>query len=233
MLIAIHGKKRHGKTTIANHLLARHGFVRMRFARAIKEIIGWRLLGLSEAQTDGELKERPSADACRADPETLAARTVEILFPKGGASYALSDRELVERWAAVYVPLRYAGGPLTPRAIMQVIGGGARTYVSEMVWIDLWRDTYRAAGAARVVVDDLRYPNEITAVRAEGGEVWRSVRTDLPIPPAQDSSETACDHLPDEVFDAVIRRATGVPELLADVDRLVQARLLRAAAGLG
>ncbi len=222
MLIGLHGKKGHGKSTIAAHLVAQHGFLRLRFAGPLKECLCAQLFGMTEAQTDGFLKEAPCVDVTGLDPCELAESTVELLWPDASDAVALT-----ERWQAVYTPI-FAGATrlYSPREIMRVIGGGAREHLAASTWLDLWRDAYRACAAARVVVDDVRYPNEKAALEAEGGEVWRVVRTDL-APTDDHPSETACDRLPDQSFGAAIRRPAGVPALGVEVDRLIAARAAR------
>ncbi len=228
ILIGLHGKLQHGKTTIARHLIDRHGFVRIRFAGPLKEVLCAQLFRMTEAQADGWLKESPCVDVTGMEPWALARDAVALLPPAGTRSYGYSGADLLARWEAVFAPL-FAGAArlYSPREIMTTVGGGARTHISPSVWIDLWRDSLERSDAARIVVDDVRYPNEKAAIEAAGGEVWRSVRTDLPVPAVEDTSETACDHLPDEVFGAVLRRKTGVPELLTQVDQLLEARLAR------
>jgi hypothetical protein len=233
VLIGLHGKKHHGKTTVAEHLVGHHGFERVRFAGVLKEILGARLFGMTEAQTDGWLKEAPCVDITGLSAETLAQGTVALLFAGGEMPYGHSEPEMLARWQAVYAPLFEGGCRLySPREIMQAVGGGARTHIAATFWIDLWRERVRGAGA-RVVVDDVRYPNEKEALEGAGGAVWRLVRTDIPDPGDRDPSETACDHLADSCFAAVLRRATGVPELLASVDCLIGAGPARARGGSG
>lgn len=225
MLIGLHAKKRHGKSTIAQHLVARHGFVRLPLARALKDSICADLLRLRPEHIEGELKEVDCV-TIEKNPGLLALETVVRLFPRGGLRYGLSPAELEARWTEIWEPL-CDGRAHSPRAVMQAVGGGARARISPQVWIDLWRDAYRwgpGAGGRDVVVDDVRYPNEKQFLEGERGEVWRVVRTDLADSGDLDASETACDHLPDAAFGAVVRRATGVPGLLDEIDRLLAVR---------
>lgn len=57
MLIGLSGKKQSGKSTIANHLMDKHGFFEVSWAYPIKEIIGRRLFGFSEEELYGSLKD--------------------------------------------------------------------------------------------------------------------------------------------------------------------------------
>lgn len=61
MLIALTGPARSGKTTVALEFQKR-GFVRVRFAGILKEML--RMLGLTEAQVDGDQKHEPCALLC-------------------------------------------------------------------------------------------------------------------------------------------------------------------------
>lgn len=62
----------------------------------------------------------------------------------------------------------------TPRWAMQSLGTEwGREYIDADLWIMLWRRTYRDLSATPVVIDDCRFPNEVAAVRAEGGFVVR------------------------------------------------------------
>ncbi|MFG1332002.1 deoxynucleotide monophosphate kinase [Xanthobacter autotrophicus] len=67
------------------------------------------------------------------------------------------------------VPCDLLGGR-TPRQAMQWLG---TEWGREMIAPDLWTRAwaYAAAGKPKVVVDDVRYPNEVDVIRALGGVV--------------------------------------------------------------
>ena len=68
-------------------------------------------------------------------------------------------------------PCELLGGA-TPRHAMQTLGTEwGRQLLHPDLWIILWRS--RARSTPLVVVDDVRFPNEVAAVRAEGGTIWR------------------------------------------------------------
>lgn len=232
MLIGLAGKRGHGKTTVAQWLVERHGFRRMRFAAPLKEAIGWNLLFLTEEQTDGYLKDAPCVDLSLRDVCSLAEGTVRQLFPRGGNRYGLSRHALFAEWVAIYESLLARPGRLfTPREIMLHVGNAARERISPLVWRDLWCDAYRAASAERVVVDDVRFPWEKDAIEGEGGEVWRVVREDHAPGADEDASERGCDAIPDGAFAAVLRCGTGQKPLIAELARVLADRFPLLAAG--
>lgn len=64
----------------------------------------------------------------------------------------------------------------TPRQMMQTLGTDwGRDLVDPEIWVKLW---LRKVGNSRnhVVVDDVRFPNEIQTIHDLGGEVWRVSR---------------------------------------------------------
>jgi hypothetical protein len=57
-IVGVAGKKRHGKDTVADHLAAKYGFVKIAFADPLRQIIGKQLLYLTDEQMeDGPKKE--------------------------------------------------------------------------------------------------------------------------------------------------------------------------------
>jgi hypothetical protein len=57
-LIGLSGRAGCGKTTVARYLIECHGFVRVRFADPLKDML--RAVDLTDRQLDGDLKEQPS-----------------------------------------------------------------------------------------------------------------------------------------------------------------------------
>lgn len=53
MIISLSGKKRSGKTTVANYLISKHNFKEVSWAEPLKEVIGRKLFGLTEDQLYG------------------------------------------------------------------------------------------------------------------------------------------------------------------------------------
>jgi hypothetical protein len=75
-------------------------------------------------------------------------------------------------------PIPELGG-VTPRHAMQQLGTEwGRNLIHPEIWITLWKK--QAEGmlerAHHVVADDVRFPNEVAAIKALGGQVWRIVR---------------------------------------------------------
>lgn len=55
-----------GKSTVADHLIEKHGFARVKFAGPLKDML--RALGLSERHLEGDLKEKPCDLLCGKTP---------------------------------------------------------------------------------------------------------------------------------------------------------------------
>jgi len=78
------------------------------------------------------------------------------------------------------VPLDQFGG-CTPRHIMQTLG---TEWGRRMVHSDIWTNAWRRSASmvdGPIVVDDVRFPNEAAAIRAEGGILWRINRPGQPV----------------------------------------------------
>lgn len=115
----------------------------------------------------------------------------------------------------------------TPRRAMQLLGTEWGRALSADLWVNAWR---RAAEAARMeaaangepailVADDVRFPNEVEAIRALGGIVVRVVRPDVaPSIAAVHVSEMLDLGPPDEVIvnDGDLARLHGCVDRLAE-----------------
>lgn len=130
-LIGIVGPLGHGKTTAAQ-MLTTDGYVRLRMADVLKEML--KTLGLTHEQVDGDQKE---------------------------------------------VPADLLGGK-TPRWAMQSLGTEwGRVCIGEDIWVRAMQQRLVTIWCkdpdAKVVIDDIRFPNEVEMVLGNGGEVWRVV----------------------------------------------------------
>ena len=110
---------------------------------------------------------------------------------------------------------------MSPRVILQRMGTEA---MRGEFGADLWIRAFVAWRAARpegtrVVVPDVRFPNEADAIRRLGGEVWRVARPGVDAV-APHVSETALDHYG---FNLLIRNTSTIEAL----DRQVQAQIMR------
>ena len=66
------------------------------------------------------------------------------------------------------VPTRHLGGQ-TPRRAMQTLGTEWGRALAPDLWVEMWAASI--VGLERVVADDVRFDNEVAAVRALGGIV--------------------------------------------------------------
>jgi hypothetical protein len=112
-------------------------------------------------------------------------------------------------------PLPAFGGA-TARSMMQTLGTEwGRRVVHTDIWVNLWlRDI--AAISSPIVVDDVRFPNEVAAIRSLGGTMWRVYRPGLST--GDHASERMQRHIEE---DELITNATTIPALFASVDYLI------------
>ncbi len=113
-------------------------------------------------------------------------------------------------------PLPAFGGA-TARSMMQTLGTEwGRRAVHTDIWVNLWlRDI--AAISAPIVVDDVRFPNEVAAIRSLGGALWRVYR------PGLNTGEHVSERLQRAIEeDVLITNATTIPALLSSVDLLMK-----------
>ena len=112
-------------------------------------------------------------------------------------------------------------GNKTPRYIMQRIGSEfGRDLIDENLWVNLTMnaaDEARGSGL-RVVIDDMRFPNEAQAIRDAGGVL---VKVDRGL--AADGSHASEGALDDWKFDYTIDNRGTLDELDIKVDTLAWA----------
>ena len=91
----------------------------------------------------------------------------------------------------------------SPRKAMQTLGQDwGRDMIHPDIWLDLWRSAVLSEFSLghKVVVDDLRYLNEVQAVNELGGLVYH-VRRSSPDRPPMDHLSERFDFTPDHIID--------------------------------
>jgi hypothetical protein len=85
----------------------------------------------------------------------------------------LNDPKLKER------PTNYVFGNKTPRQLMQLLGTEfGRDLVSKSIWVDHLVERIRKSGAKNIVIDDVRFDNEVEALKLEGAYIVEVRRDD-------------------------------------------------------
>ncbi len=152
-----------GKSSVAGWLVEEHGYLRLPFAKILKEM-------------------------CKPLFAALGYSVVDIhRFETGDKTDYI---ELVND--GISLP-----SGATVRHIYQTLGTEwGRKCIDPAIWITAWRRSVQQALTDHcypgVVADDLRFPNEMVALRELGGKAW-SVRRPGTVPPTKHESEGQLD----------------------------------------
>jgi hypothetical protein len=121
----------------------------------------------------------------------------------------------------------------TPRWILQYIGTDVFRQIRPNIWVDLVVDRYETLihGFHGLAVSDVRFPNEVEAIKLKGGFIWKTERTDHGGASGGiegHASETSLDGLPDSAFDLVLSAGSGqIQRLYTQADQGVSGILGR------
>jgi hypothetical protein len=145
-LVGVMGKKRHGKDTFASRLVDVHGFTRVAFADPLK----------AAAE---QLNPLVLVDFDNVGPLRAATSGVEIFH--GGDTVRLKRLVDIVGWEA-------AKEVREVRRILQELGVSIRDNVDPEAWV---RAAFRVVDSipGPVVITDVRFPNEVAAVRRARG----------------------------------------------------------------
>lgn len=160
-LIGICGDIGSGKDTVADHLVAEHGFTTLSFAAPLKE---WTLslvepLGVERRHIFGGSVETKQAD--QAKPLDFLPRRLGFTDDDGCC---------------------HEGAPWTGRGLLEYLGTEVARGIHPDVWVLHLRHLIQTKlgqhfpgdSELRFVIPDLRFPNEFVAVQSMTGEVWRT-----------------------------------------------------------
>lgn len=226
-IVGITGPAGSGKDTAAAFLIKNHGFARIGMADKLKRICR-NVFGFSEEQLWG-----PSSARNAPDERYLRSQGLHC------DEYHAHEKGC---WKPVY---------LTPRYALQQLGTEWGRSCYENVWVDnalkdakqllegtdLGMGTYvydpaigvltevcsRTSTPSGVVFSDLRFRNEMAAVRKAGGMLIRLKRqTSLEEEQRQHASELEQEEVPDSYFDAVINNRAPVLDEVDGVEQVVE-----------
>jgi len=247
MIIGIAGNAGVGKDTVADHLVKNHGCVKVSLADPLKRICR-DVFNFSEDQLWGPSEKRNEPD--RRYPRTYAVAVPEgsdyVLLREDGTVKPKAEWPVLEyltprhalqqlgtQWGRSCYPdiwvdyaLRVAQALLKGSAT-QATKYEAPTYedwehpgYDPRVGLEAWRVRTKASIAKGVVIPDVRFNNEVEAIRAAGGEVWKITR---PIPrlegaAGQHQSETELDGIDPKLFHAFIENSATLEKLYQSVE---------------
>lgn len=173
MLVGICGRAGAGKDTVGEILRNSHGFTALAFADALRqEIIQAFAVGPDIFSRDQKERRQDALAISRCGDQgfldVMAARRIDLLAPR-------SPREIMQWWATEFRRAQDAGYWTTQAAL--AIDAAVR------------------AGHRRIVLTDVRFPNEAHLVRRLTGVVWRIRRPQADQAPIQHESESLLDLL--------------------------------------
>ena len=245
-IIGLSGIASSGKDAAADFLVEDHGFTKValadplkRIARDVYAFTDEQLWGPSQFRNTPDKRYPRPCKTCGGDGQgLLVARSAITLAPclgcHGELVTYLAPREVLQRLGSEFGRECYPNTwvALCIRTANQVLSHHASRYEQRRgVWYeDDNRDWDRAdeieAGEIRgVAVPDVRFLNEIQAIKQAGGKVIRISRpgAGLTGAGALHVSETEQAGLPDSIFDAVIQNTGTLEDLRAAVRAFLSA----------
>ncbi len=187
MIIGIVGQANSGKDTLANFLVDRYGLTQVTFATPMKQFI-WKVFDFSKEQLWGPSQYRNQVDhrynrydldegqldsAWAAAFDTLQREGMPWLSHLHVHATEQHFKALVDwfHWLGTHYP-----NSLTPRIALQTLGNEwGRNKVDENLWVNYALETAQEK-ATGVVISDIRYKNELEAIKAAGGKVLQITR---------------------------------------------------------
>lgn len=239
MIIGVSGLAGAGKDTSADHLVAKHRFVKVSLADPLKRIAR-DVYAFSEAQLWGpshmrnapdtryvrEVRDRHDWQEDRADPKLfrcLNCNSSSLDDPPKCTVYLtprLCLQLLGTEWGRVCFGNTWVG--LALRTAQELLSDDYSHYTAQKGY---WSDVKTGSPTMGVVIPDVRFINEITAIREAGGKLIRIVR------PASGLAGTAGMHaseqeqlsVPNSAFDSVLYNHGSIPDLQAALDSVLAA----------
>ena len=206
-IVGIGGKLASGKDAVSDHLVKKHGWVKM---------------GMSDALADALYVLNPYIPVQSGTRKRV--RFLGIPLWKSRTKY--SSQLGVKPYAELYDSLGYVEVKRVTevRRLLQKLGTEVgRNMISDSVWTDIMERKVKelaATGVPGIIVTGIRFPNEIEAISENlGGELWWVSRPSLAAGSnAGHASENSVDAAD---FDLTIHNTGTLDDLYAKVDKIV------------
>ena len=167
ILIGLSGAMGSGKDTVADILESEHGFTRFAFADTLKELL-WQA-NCTVAVTDKETAKLGIAHS------PSSHTMIRSLFPQTDLPPTPSEWDEIKQINDV-------------RRLLQEHGTASRQVLGDTIWVDIVSRKIDAANPNRVVITDVRFPNELDFIRKNGGRMLAIDRLKSDKPAEVDSS---------------------------------------------
>lgn len=206
MIIALSGKKKSGKDTVANFLVKDRGFTKLSFATPLKDLIV-RVFKIDsnllhdDSKKDEELDFNLSIDYSHLD------HIRQIVSEEWGYNIDYDTRENIEDFFGKEIE--------TPRQLMQIVGTDIlRNHVDENIFINLLVEKIKQLQTP-VVVADARLKNEREKL-LELGAVLTLIKRDIGLDEDDHISEN--DLGDEDEYDLVIENNIDLQQLRSEIN---------------
>jgi hypothetical protein len=194
VVIGLTGKARSGKDTAAGYLVREHGFTRIGYADAVKEM------------------------ALAIDPLLIGPVYTESATIPSSLRYEQQPRlsGAVREYGWETAKNEY---PELRRFLQRLGTEAVRGILGQDTWIEkVWRKIHDGPAGGRYVISDVRFPNEAERVDREGGSVVRIIRSDQK-DTGTHASETEMDRIVEEY--TIYNIAGDLSAMFARLDGIV------------
>lgn len=194
-LVAICGKKRSGKDTVAEYLINNHGFKRYAFADPIKRG-AMEMFGFTEAQMWGSTEEKETVDE----------------------RWNISPRKMLQLMGTELFQF-----DIHNHLKEGEFNVGREVWVRRfMLWFQDESKKHTERGEDfKIVISDVRFPHEVHNIQKLGGEVWKIHRPSISSSDGHSSEMEMDSIIPDIEF----MNAGTLEELYNNVEDLLCTRL--------
>lgn len=160
MIISVSGYARSGKDTMADVLIKEKGFIKMSFAKALKDICK-EVFELTEEHVNGDLKDIPFPEAVR--PTEAQAL---LLLNKIKEDFVIDEPFSEQTFLSVAKECTF----VSPRDLLQRVGTDlARNILGNNVWVSILLNKIKKSQDTDIVITDARFPDERDSLKSLGG----------------------------------------------------------------